>query len=339
MITVWVPASSANLGPGYDALGLALDFGLEVTLEETPSGLDIRVEGDGQEEIARDDSNLIVRAAERVFDLVRQGRATGAGAHVPKGLRLFIRNGIPITRGLGSSAAAIVAGLLAADRLSGANLGLEALVSLGTEMEGHPDNIVPSFFGGITVAVWEDGRVYHQSIRPPEALLLVLAVPDFHVPTEEARKRVPTQVSLQDAVHNLGRSSLLVASLASGSWDLLRVAMRDRLHQPYRRPLVPGLEEALAAAETAGAAGAALSGSGPSVLAVVPGGSGAQAEAEGTASRVGQAMADAFRGRQVSCQVLVTRIAPWGALVTSDKMMARRTFTAGPLVRVPKLVV
>lgn len=339
MVTVWVPASSANLGPGYDALGLALDFGVEVTLEETPSGLDIQVEGDGQEEIARDDSNLIVRAAQRVFDQIRQGRAPGTGARVPNGLRLFVRNGIPITRGLGSSAAAIVAGLLAADRLTGANLGLDALVSLGTEMEGHPDNIVPAFFGGITVAVWEDGRVFHQSIRPPGALHLVLAVPDFHVPTEEARQRVPDRVSLQDAVHNLGRSSLLVASLASGRWDLLRVAMHDRLHQPYRRPLVPGLEEALAAAESAGAAGAALSGSGPSVLALVPGGPGAQAEAEGIASRVGQAMAQAFQSRQVACQALVTRIAPWGAMVVSDKIMARRTFAAGPLVRIPKLVV
>lgn len=327
MVTVWAPASSANLGPGFDALGMALEFGCEVSLEETDSGLDIAVEGQGAEEIPLDESNLVVQAAARVFERVRRGMGQGearlAGARLPRGLRLRTRNEIPIARGLGSSAAAIVGGLLAADRLTGAGLEPSELVALGTEMEGHPDNIAPALLGGITVAVSEQGRVYCEAIRPPAALYLALAVPDFQVVTEEARRLVPDRVSLEDAVHNLGRSSLLVASLVSGRWNLLRVAMQDRLHQPYRRTLVPGMEEAFRAAEEAGAAGVALSGSGPAVVALVPAGSGAGARgmaaespsAEPVAFRVAEAMAGAFRRRGVGCQAMVTRIAPRGARV------------------------
>lgn len=324
MVTVWAPASSANLGPGYDALGLALDFGCEVAMEETESGLDIRVEGEGAGEIPQDETNLVLRAASRVFARVRQeldrdGSRPGK-ARLPRGLRLVTRNHIPITRGLGSSAAAIAAGLLAADRLTGADLSLDELLALGTEMEGHPDNIAPALLGGITVAVYEQGQVFCHSFHPPETLHVALAVPDFHVVTEAARRLVPERVSLQDAVHNLGRSSLLVASVASGRWDLLRVAMRDRLHQPYRQVLVPGMEEAFRAAEDSGAAGVALSGSGPAVLALVPAEQGS--DRRETAARVAEAMAAAFRSRGLSCRAMVTRAVLSGARVTAEEVVA-----------------
>lgn len=326
MVRVWVPASSANLGPGYDALGMALDFGCTVSLEEAPQGLHIEVGGEGAAELPRDASNLVARAVERVFERVRQGQSAAefrfGRARIPGGLRLRIDNEIPLARGLGSSAAAIVGGLLAADRLVGARLSVAELLAMATELEGHPDNVTPALLGGITVAVRDQGEVFHTSVRPPRPLHVAMAIPDFHVPTEEARRVLPQQVSLQDAAYNLGHSSLLVASLAAGRWDLLRVAMRDRLHQPYRQSLVPGMEEAFRAAEASGASGVALSGSGPTVLALVPDEPNIAVSGEQRTGRVAHAMAEAFHAKGISCRTGVTHIAFRGAQVATEAALS-----------------
>lgn len=298
MARVRVPGSSANLGPGFDAIGLAVELYNEFELTEAETGLEIEVEGDGSGQIPCGPENLAYRAAKRVFDLT--------GRH-PGGLRMRIQNDVPLTRGLGSSAAAIVGGMVAANELAGSPLSREDVLDLATAMEGHPDNIAPALLGGVIVAVVEGGRVYYHRFLPPGDLTLVLAIPDFQVETKAARGIIPRTVPLEDAVHNLGHASLLIAALMAGRWDLLRVATHDRLHQPYRTRLVPGMIQAFHDALEAGADGVALSGSGPTLLAF----------AHKDPGQVGSAMAGAFSAAGVSCRIITSPVAAAGAEVLS----------------------
>jgi homoserine kinase len=246
-IIVRAPATSANLGAGFDCLGLALDLWNEA--EATPGRL---AEDDG--------ANLILRAARATYNQV--------GAAYP-GFELRCENRITFNRGLGSSAAAIACGILFANRCLGDPLSTADVLRLATSLEGHPDNVAPCLFGGVRVALRaEDGRVIQ--VRVPVALQLraVCFVPDVHVPTSHARGLLPVSVSLADAVYNVGRSSLMVAALASGEATLLAEATRDRLHQPFRLPLFPDGATLLEAAMHAGALGAFISGAGPTVMAL-----------------------------------------------------------------------
>lgn len=259
-VRVTVPATSANLGPGFDCLAVALDLRNEVeaTLSDRPQ---VDVVGEGQEVLPRDEGNAVYRAAQRV--------AEQAGARVAFAFRCT--NRIPLDRGLGSSAAARVAGAAAANRLLGSPLPQEELVRLTVDLEGHPDNAVAAWLGGLVVAVQDgDGRVCWQRVTPGRFPSVVLCVPELRVPTEEARARLPAQVSLHDAVFNTGRAALLVAALCNGDFHALGVATQDRLHQPYREDLIPGFRDAVHAARQAGAWGAALSGAGSTVLAFCP---------------------------------------------------------------------
>jgi homoserine kinase len=247
VIVVRAPATSANLGPGFDCLGMALDLWNDV--EAVPSG--------GQRD---GDRNLILRAARAVFEQV--------GAAYP-GFELRCTNRIPFSRGLGSSAAAIACGVLIGNHCLGGPLDESALLELSSRLEGHPDNVVPCLLGGVRVAaIVENGRIVQA--RVPVALRLrgVCFVPEQHSRTAHARGLLPTTVSLADALFNVARSSLLVAALASGQRDVLSEATRDRLHQPYRLPLFPAGARLLDAAMQAGALGAFTSGAGPSVLAL-----------------------------------------------------------------------
>jgi homoserine kinase len=246
-IVVRAPATSANLGPGFDCLGMALDLWNEV---EAVPGVTASV----------DDSNLIARAARAVFDQV--------GAPYP-GFELRCTNRIPFGRGLGSSAAALACGVLVANHCLGGPLDELALLRLATSLEGHPDNVVPCLLGGVRVATLAPTGGVIQ-VRVPLALELsaVVFVPDQAIPTADARGLLPSSVPLADALYNVARSSLLVAALASGRPDVLAEATRDRLHQPYRLPLFPAGATLLQAAMHAGALGAFASGAGPSVLAL-----------------------------------------------------------------------
>jgi homoserine kinase len=246
-IVVRAPATSANLGAGFDCLGLALDLWNEVVA--TPGRL-----------APDDSSNLILRAARAAYHRV--------GADYP-GFELRCTNRILFNRGLGSSAAAIACGLLVANQCLGGPLDSAALLDLATDIEGHPDNVAPCLLGGAHVALrTEDGHVLEAPMSVALPLTTVCFVPDHDVPTVHARGVLPTSVRMTDAVFNVARASLMVAALSSGRADLFAEATRDRLHQPFRLPLFPAGATLLDAAMRAGALGAYISGAGPTVLAL-----------------------------------------------------------------------
>jgi homoserine kinase len=287
---VRVPATSANLGPGFDALGLALGIYNTVRVAPAPA-LEIVVAGEGAGALPRDPRNLLWRAA--CAALERAGVA-------PPAVRLACDHQIPLARGLGSSSAAIVAGLLVGNRLAGDRLRSDELLALAVALEGHPDNVTPALLGGVRVCVQGERGVYQAAVPLARPLHAALFVPDRPLPTAEARRVLPDRVSLGDAVYNLGRAALLVAALASGEYHLLAEATRDRLHQPARARLLPALPTLLEAALAAGALGACLSGAGPTVLALV--------EDAAKAARVGEALLAAAarageRGRLLTAPV------------------------------------
>jgi len=271
---VQVPATTANLGPGYDCLGLALGLHNEVTLTQADA-LSVQIEGEGADTLARDGSHLVLVAA---------AAACAAAGREPPPLALRQVNRIPLARGLGSSSAAIVGGIVGANELLGLGLSARQMLEVAAAVEGHPDNVAPALLGGLTVCCATEGGVLVERLEVAPGLSCVVAVPDFEVATHQARGALPDIVPHADAVFNLCRSGLVVAALVSGDFALLGEAMRDRLHQPYRARLVPGMDETIAAALGAGAHGAALSGSGSTVAAFVTGGG----------EEVGAAMVKAF---------------------------------------------
>lgn len=277
-VRVRVPATTANLGSGFDTLGMALGLYNEVELEGTDAGLEVAVAGEGAAELrAQGRENLVVRAAEAAFQAV--GRRPG-------GLRAHCVNRIPLGRGLGSSSAAAVAGIAAGARLVGERLPPEEILRLALPLEGHPDNIAPCVLGGFTVAATTaGGRVHCLRVPLARPLRAVAVVPEVRLATADARRALPAQVPLADAVFNVNRAALLVAALGQGRFDLLREAVADRLHQPYRAPLLPGMLEALEAGYAAGALACFLSGAGSTLLAL----------AEGREEQIGAAMQSRWR--------------------------------------------
>jgi len=273
-VRVRVPATTANLGPGFDCLGAALEIYNEVELGWAEKD-EIVIEGEGSTSLPRDSSNLAWRAVAAVRRAVAGRRSqTAENTHAGgSGLRLVLLNRIPLARGLGSSAAAIVGGMTAANLLLGGGLGVREILQLALPMEGHPDNLVPCLTGGMTVAYTTgDGEVGYQRLgifsRTDPAWYVLY--PELEVSTWEARGALPDSVPLTDTVHNLARVALLVTAFGEGRPELLVEATRDRVHQPYRRSLYPWLEDLLAACRSWGAYGAALSGAGPAVVVWAP---------------------------------------------------------------------
>lgn len=259
MVSVRVPGTTANCGPGFDTLGIACTIYNELDLTITDGGLSVVNEGEGAASLAVDDSNIVVQAIRLVYQDV--------GKPLP-GLSLKLRNTIPLARGLGSSAAAIVGGLVAANASLGQPLSGQRLLELATQMEGHPDNVAPALFGGITVSSSEpDGVINSLRFLPPRPLYLAVAIPAFELATHTAREVLPKTVSLADALFNVAHSSQLTVALCSGEYRYLRHALQDRLHQSYRQPLIPAMGDVFAAALNAGALGAVISGAGPTLLA------------------------------------------------------------------------
>lgn len=294
MIRVQVPATTANLGPGFDCLGMALELYNVVEMVPTSRGLVIEVSGEGAADVPRDERNLVFQAAQRVFRQVDYSLA---------GLKLRLLNQIPVARGLGSSTAAIVGGVIAANLLAGGRLSVKDMIALASSIEGHPDNVAPAVLGGIVVSVQVDGEVKYLKIQPPQGLKGVVAVPDFSLTTKTSREILPTQVSFQDAVFNVGRVALLVAALQQGDLSLLGAAMEDRLHQSFRSSLIPGFKKVLAAAKLAGARGVTLSGAGPTVIAF----------ADSNFDLIARVLGDTFRQNGVKSKVLVLKPSPIGA--------------------------
>jgi len=276
-IHVRVPATSANLGPGFDALGLALALHNEVVAEEADR-VEVSLRGEGATELAKDADNMVVRGVRLAYDTA--GRPF-------RGVRLECVNRVPLARGLGSSAAAWVGGLAAGNTLLGSPLDRDALLALAARAEGHPDNVAAAIFGGITVSCVTADTVTAVSLPVPRALQWVVLIPEATNATADARAVLPTAVPRADAVFNVQRVALLLASLQTGRPAALRTALDDRLHQPYREKLFPWMRGVTSAAIAAGALGCVLSGAGPSLLAVVDGG------ADG--GRVARALEEALR--------------------------------------------
>ncbi|WP_150269334.1 homoserine kinase [Paenibacillus tepidiphilus] len=267
---VKVPASTANLGPGFDTLGMALPLYAWIEMEEASETL-FHLHGDEMAGLPQDKSNLLYQVAQMVF--------AEAGVEVPE-LSISMYSEIPLTRGLGSSASAIVGAMAAANVMIGSPLSDAKLFDLATALEKHPDNVGASLFGGIITAVWDGRHADYIRIEPPENLEVLVVIPEFELSTTKARGVLPTEISVSDAVHNISRTSLLTAALASGRLELIGRAMQDRLHQPYRAALVPGMEKLLAEATGHGALGIALSGAGPTLLCMVDGRESRKAELE-----------------------------------------------------------
>jgi homoserine kinase len=272
-VRIRVPASTSNLGPGFDSLGLALALYLTVDVEETPEASGVFVfQGEGADELsAAGEENLILRAMK--FAASREECDL-------RPARITVRNEIPLARGLGSSGAAIIAGLSAFELIAEVRLSRDKLLRYATEIEGHSDNVAAALLGSFVVScVSEQAEVLAAAIPWPKEVRAVAVIPDYRVRTEDARRVLPTAVPLHAAVFNVQRTSLFTAAVVSGRLELLREAMRDRLHQAYRAPLAPGLREVLdldgvdggELGSIPGYLGIALSGSGPSVIALATG--------------------------------------------------------------------
>jgi homoserine kinase len=260
-IDVRVPATSANLGPGFDVLGLALGLYNEIAYEEAER-VSVTIEGEGAGRLDTGGGNVVARAARMAYE------AAGRPFH---GAAIRCVNRIPPARGLGSSAAAWVGGLIAANATLGSPLDRDAVLALACHAEGHPDNVAAALLGGLTVSCAAGDRVIAVSLSLPTEVGWVAIVPEAESSTRDARAVLPDTVTRADAVFNLQRMGLLLAGLVSGRVDVLGVAMEDRLHQPHRQALFPWMEAVRRAAVDAGALGCVLSGAGPSLLAAVRG--------------------------------------------------------------------
>ena len=252
-VVVEVPATSANLGPGFDSLGVALDWALR---------LEFRL---SDEPVAPPSDPISAMAARAALMLYER-----AALPLPAGLEVTYESDLPVGRGLGLSAAARVGGLLAADALTEGGHDPEALLPLVLQLERHGDNAVPAMFGGLRVMVETDeGQgVTHIGLEPPEDLQLVLLIPEFSMPTEETRKKLPERLTRNQAVHNIGRAALLIAALTQRRYDLLQTATEDVLHQPARATIFRPMYQIFQAARDAGAHGVYLSGGGPTIAAL-----------------------------------------------------------------------
>lgn len=294
-ITVRVPATSANLGAGFDCLGLALDLFASIT-----------VTFGGPERPPTDDvgEKMVLSALRATY--IRMGKTP------PEGLAANYTVAIPLGRGLGASAVARVAGALAANEFEGSPLDAEAVMAVASDLEGHGDNACPAMFGGMQVCVEGNGRYHRVACRYPAEAQIAVLIPDHSMATKEARKVLPESYSRADAVHNTGRAALFVAAMAAGRMDLLAEATDDRFHQHQRAALFPQMFDIFAAAREAGAHAAWLSGAGSSIAAICP--------PDGGRS-VAAAMLERLRAAGLEGRSLVTRIAPQGATVSRVELI------------------
>ena len=303
-VRVKAPATTANMGPGYDCLGMALDVwnALEVTVLDVGESV-VEVTGEGEGELGTGRDNLVHKSMEFLFD--------DAGEKMPT-VSIKCDNAIPLARGMGSSAAAIAGGLVAANSLCSQEYTAKDLLEMAATIEGHPDNVAAAVMGGMQLVIsdtTEEGqRLYTVPVNVPSDLHAVIFVPDVRISTEDARAVLPESVPMDDAVHNMSRVGLLVASMATNHPEFLAVATQDRLHQPYRHPLFTAMKVIFKAALDAGALGVFLSGSGSTVLALT----------KGREMTVAYEMAEAARQTSVEGKVSVTQPTVLGAHLVED---------------------
>jgi homoserine kinase len=300
-VLVKVPATTANLGPGFDALGLALNLWNEAEFTCTDNHqMVVTVSGEGEEVLPTNAENAVLAAALQIFE--RAGKPCS-------GLHVCCLNRVPLGSGMGSSSAAMLTGMLGANALLGNPLTDEEILKLAIETEGHPDNVAPAMLGGLVASIVYEHRVISMKLparanRGPIHATIVL--PDFDFPTSQARAILPKQVERADAVYNISRTVLVTEALRTGNLDLLGIAMKDSLHQPYRLPLIPGAIPALEAGKKAGASAVALSGAGPALIAF----------SSKTEAGIGAAMKRAFESAGLSARIFELGTSYEGAEVT-----------------------
>ena len=268
-VSVKVPATSANIGPGFDCLGIALPIYNIVTIDETVlpgTGVEINILSEEEDvdqliidHIPKDENSVVYKAVEMLYNSIGQ---------TPSELKINIQTSIPVTRGLGSSAAVIVGALIAANKLLGNPADESALLSIATEVEGHPDNVTPAVVGGLVLSSLEnDGSIIYRKLHWPEEWAITVCIPDVELATEISRSVIPKEVPIEDAVFNLKRMGMFVKALEDEDSELMKVALTDKLHQPYREKLVPGLKELTQAFKHEDdVLGCVLSGAGSSML-------------------------------------------------------------------------
>lgn len=286
-VTISVPATTANLGPGFDCIGAALTLYNQFNISINSTGrVNIAVTGLEAQGVRTDESNLVYQAFVKFYTHINQ---------TPPPVKIEIQLGVPLARGLGSSATAIVGGLVGANQLAGSPLDQTEVMELAIALEGHPDNVVPALLGGCRLAATKESNEWEICDVPwHEGVIPVVAIPDFELSTKKARRVLPEQVSRADAIFNTAHLGLLLRGLATGRGDWLKAALQDRLHQPYRQALIPGYEAVYTAAVAAGAYGMVISGAGPTLLALVD---------AAQAATVEMAMAAAWNGEGVTASV------------------------------------
>ena len=291
MIKIRVPATSANLGPGFDCLGLALDIWNEVSFEEADETI-YRVFGEGSEKLNHRPKNLLTDSFRRVYEIC--GKPLG-------GVNIQAHNNILHSSGLGSSAAAIVAGVYGANELLKKPLDINAMVTVASQIEGHPDNVAPALLGGLVVSVMTESEVITRRYDVPP-LSAVIVKPDVHWQTHTARSVLPKSVSRADAIFNIGRTALVIDAFRNGDLDLLQKVMADRIHQSYRLKHIPAGMAAYKAAGQFGAA--ALSGAGPSIICFVP---------KENAEPAKEKIIDVFANQGIQARGLITKPSTLGS--------------------------
>lgn len=251
-----VPGTCANLGPGFDSLGLALNIYNTYHMEEIENGIEIT----GCQREFADENNLVYTSMVHCFKEI---------GYEPKGIKIHMDTEIPISRGLGSSAACILAGVMGANLIGGSPLDKEEVFKMATKIEGHPDNIAPALFGGLVVSIMEGDDIYYNKIDVHRGIKFLALIPDFTLSTREARGVIPKTIDFKDAVFNVSRVSLLISSLINGEFGLLKYGVKDALHQNYRGKLIPDYFEIVKTCEELGSLGAILSGAGPTIMNIV----------------------------------------------------------------------
>ena len=291
-VKVRVPATTANMGPGFDCLGMALDIWNTVEVKVGPIGFEIT--GHGHDSLPQDSTNLIHRSIVRIFDELDKA--------VPE-FHLTCHNDIHLTGGLGSSSAALVGGLVAGNSLCDGAIPEDDLLQIASEIEGHPDNVAAAILGGLRLVISDQNQLYTVPLGVPPEVHAVILVPEVRIATEDARRVLPGTVSVTDAVYNMGRIALLVAGMTTNHPEYLSVATQDQLHQPYRQIIFPAMKVIFKAARDAGALGVFLSGSGSTILALT----------QGREMTVAYEMAEAARQTELEYKVEVTKPTLLGA--------------------------
>jgi homoserine kinase len=302
-ITIIVPGTTANIGVGFDCLGAALTIYNEFrfTFLESPSELVMTVEGEEASRVCKDRSNLLYKSFIELYQQIDR---------TPPGIAIHTKLGVPLARGLGSSATAIVGGLMAANTIAGNPLSIAEITKLAIAIEGHPDNVVPALLGNCQLSVAEAGNWQITELSWHSDLVPIVAIPDFELSTEEARAALPNTYSRSDAIFNISRMGLLVRGLATKDRDWLAMALEDKLHQPYRQKLIRGYEIVKQAALNAGAYGMVISGAGPTLLAFSD---------RSSAEKVVTAMYNAWQNEGISAQVKVLALDNRGARIIQNK--------------------